>query len=112
MNNDLLERIKKEKQCDLLEQIKKEHQSDLLESALTVVIDDEIIKPELAESGMGTEGYYNLRYRRKDKNKRSCAFAVSLETFYGRGNDLEKNVYIVKNEAKRLMLEGELENDE
>jgi len=97
---------------DLLERIKKEYQNDLLESALTVVIDDEIIKPELAESGIGTEGYYNLRYRRKDRNKRSCAFAVSLDTFYGRGNSLEKNVYTVKAEAKRLMLEGELENDE
>lgn len=112
MNNDLLERIKKEKQRDLLEQIKKEHQSDLLESALTVVIDDEIIKTELEEGGMCTEGYYNLRYRRKDKNKRSCAFAVSLDTFYGHGNNLEKNVYTIKTEAKRLMLEGELENDE
>ena len=96
---------------DLLERIKKEHQIDLLESALTVVIDDEIIKPELAESGMGTEGHYNLRYRKKDKNKHSCAFAVSLDTFYGRGNNLEKNVYIIKTEAKRLMLEGEVEND-
>lgn len=86
--------------------------NDLLESALTVVIGDEIIKPELVESSLGTEGRYNLMYRREDKNKRSCGFAVSLETFYGRGNDLEKNVYIVKNEAKRLMLEGELENDE
>lgn len=100
MNNDLPERIKKELQCELLE------------SALTVVIGDEIIKPELVESGIGAEGYYNLVYRRKDKNKRSCGVAVSLETFYGRGNDLEKNVFIVKNEAKRLMLEGELENDE
>lgn len=97
---------------DLLESIKKEYQNDLLESALTVVIGDEIIKPELAESGMHTEGHYNLRYRRKDKNERSCAFAVSLETFYGRGNSLEKNVYTIKTEAKRLMLEGELENDE
>mgnify|MGYP000110495411 CR=1 FL=1 len=94
------------------ERIEREYRRDLLESALTVVIDDEIIKPELAESGMGTEGYYNLRYRRKDKNKRSCAFAVSLDTFYGRGNNLEKNVYTIKTEAKRLMLEGELENDE
>lgn len=97
---------------DLLERIKKEYQNDLLESALTVVIDDEIIKPELSESGMGTEGYYNLRYRRNDQNKRSCAFAVSIDTFYGRGNSLEKNVYTVKAEAKRLMLEGELENEE
>ena len=96
----------------IFEMLEKEYKHDLLESALTVVIDDEIIKPELTESGMGIEGYYNLRYRRKDKNKRSCAFAVSLETFYGRGNNLEKNVYIVKTEAKRLMLEGELENDE
>ena len=32
---------------DLLERIKKEYQNDLLESALTVVIGDEIIKPEL-----------------------------------------------------------------
>lgn len=87
---------------DLLERIKKEYQNDLLESALTVVIDDEIIKPELAESGIGTEGYYSLRYRRKDKNKRSCAFAVSLDTFYGRGNSLEKNVYTVKAEAKKI----------
>lgn len=109
MNNDLLERRKKELQCELLE---NEVRCELLESALTVIIDDEIIKPELAESGMGTEGYYNLRYRRKDKNKRSCAFAISLDTFYGRGNSLEKNVYTVKAEAKRLMLEGELENDE
>lgn len=96
----------------LLERIKKEHQNDLLESALTVIIGDEIIKPELVESGIGAEGHYNLMYRRKDKNKRSCGFVVSLETFYGRGNDLEKNVYLVKNEAKRLMLKGELENDE
>ena len=94
------------------EQMKKEYECDLLESALTVVIGDEVIKPELIESGIGTEGYYNLMYRRKDKNKRSCWFAVSLETFYGRGNDLEKNVYLIKTEAKRLMLEGELENDE
>ena len=86
--------------------------NDLLESALTVVIDDEIIKPELVDCGVGIEGYCNLIYRRKDKNKRSCSFAVSLETFYGFGNSLEKNVYIVKTDAKRLMLEGELENDE
>lgn len=96
----------------ITERIEREYRRDLLESALTVVIDDEIIKPELAESGMGTEGYYNLRYRRKDKNKRSCAFAVSLETFYGHGNSLEKNVYTIKTEAKRLMLKEELENDE
>lgn len=96
----------------ILERIEREYRRDLLESALTVVIDDEIIKPELAESGMGTEGYYNLMYRRKDKNKHSCGFAVSLETFYGRGNNLEKNAYLIKTKAKRLMLEGELENDE
>ena len=30
--------------------------NDLLESALTVVIGDEIVKPELVESGIGTEG--------------------------------------------------------
>lgn len=86
--------------------------NDLLESALTVVIGDEIVKPELVESGIDTEGHYNLVYRREDKNKRSCRFAISLETLYGRGNDLEKNVYLIKTEAKRLMLEGELENDE
>ena len=94
------------------EQIKKGYECDLLESALTVVIGDEIIKPELVESSIGEVGYYNLMYRRKDKNKYSCGFAVSLETFYGRGNDLEKNVYLIKTEAKRLMLKGELENDE
>lgn len=105
MNNDLLERRKKELQCELLE---NEVRCELLESALTVVIGDEIIKPELVRSGIGAEGYYNLVYRRKDKNKRSCGVAVSLETFYGRGNDLEKNVYIVITEAKRLMLEGEI----
>lgn len=93
-------------------QIKKGYECDLLESALTVVIGDEIVKPELVESGIGTEGHYNLVYRREDKNKRSCRFAISLETLYGRGNDLEKNVYLIKTEAKRLMLEGELENDE
>lgn len=96
----------------ILDRIAKEYEHDLLESALTVVIGDEIIKPELVESGIGTVGYYNLMYRRKDKNKCSCGFAVSLETFYGRGNDLEKNVYLIKTEAKRLMLEGALENDE
>lgn len=71
-----------------------------------------IIKPELAENTIFAEGHYDLTYRRKDKSKCSCRFAVSLETFYGRGNDLEKNVYLIKTEAKRLMLEGELENDE
>lgn len=96
----------------VFERVEREYKRDLLESALTVVIDNEIIKPELAESIVGTEGHYNLMYRRKDKNKRSCGFAVSLETFYGRGNSLEKNVYTIKTEAKRLMLEGELENDE
>lgn len=109
MNNDLLERRKKELQCELLE---NEVRCELLESALTVVIGDEIIKPELARSGIGAKRHYDLTYRRKDKLKRSCAFAVSLDTFYGRGNSLEKNVYTVKAEAKRLMLEGELENDE
>ena len=96
----------------ITERIEGAYRHDLLESALTVVIDDEIIKPELAESGMSTEGYYNLRYGRRNKNKRSCAFAVSLDTFYGHGNNLEKNVYTIKTEAKKLMLEGELENDE
>lgn len=86
--------------------------NDLLESALTVVIGDEIIKPELAENTIFAEGHYDLTYRRKDKSKRSCRFAVSLETFYGRGNNLEKNTYLIKTEAKRLMLEGEVENDE
>lgn len=94
------------------ERVEREYKRDLLECALTVVIDNEIIKPELVDSIVGVEGHYNLMYRRKDKNKRSCGFAVSLETFYGRGNNLDKNVYIIKTEAKRLMLEGELENDE
>lgn len=85
--------------------------NDLLESALTVVIGNEIIKPDLAENTIFSEGHYDLTYRRKDKNKRSCQFAVSLETFYGRGNDLEKNVYLIKTEAKRLMLEGELKDE-
>lgn len=97
---------------DLVERIQKEYQNDLLESGLTVVIGNEIVKPELVESSISAEGYYNLMYRREDKNKRSCGFAISLETLYGRGNDLEKNVYLIKTEAKRLMLEGELENDE
>lgn len=96
----------------VLDRIAKEYKHDLLESALTVVIGDEIIKPELVESCIGAEGHYNLMYRRKDKNKRSCGFTVSLETFCGSGNSLEKNVYLIKTEAKRLMLEGELENDE
>lgn len=86
--------------------------NELLESALTVVIGDEIIKPELVENRIFKEGHYDLTYRRKDKIKRSCQFDVSLDTFYGRGNSLEKNVYTVKAEAKRLMLEEELENDE
>ena len=94
------------------EQIKKGYECDLVASALTVVIGDEIIKSELVESGIGEVGYYNLMYRRKDKNKYSCGFAVTLETFYGRGNDLEKNAFLIKTEAKKLMLEGELENDE
>lgn len=58
------------------------------------------------------EGHYDLTYRRKDKSKRSCQFAVSVETFYSYCNTLEKNVYLIKTEAKRLMIEGELENDE
>lgn len=94
------------------EQMKKGYECDLLESALTVVIGNEIIKPELVESTIIPEVHYNLMYRRKDKNKCSCEFAISLETFYGRGNDLEKNVYLIKTKAKELMLEGELENDE
>ncbi|MBS5152142.1 hypothetical protein [Veillonella parvula] len=47
-------------------------------------------------------------YRRKDKNNRSCSVSVTLESLYGRGNSLEKNVYLIKTTAKQLMLEGEL----
>jgi hypothetical protein len=90
------------------EQIKNGYECDLLESALTVVIGDEIIKPELVESGIGAEGHYNLMYRRKDKNKHSCRISVTLESLYGHGNSLEKNVYLIKTTAKQLMLEGEL----
>lgn len=93
---------------DIPEQIKKEYERDLLESALTVVIGDEIIKPELVESCIGAEGHYNLMYRRKDKNKRSCGISVTLESLYGHGNSLEKNVYLIKTTAKQLMLEGKL----
>ena len=92
----------------ILDRIAKEYKHDLLESALTVVIDDEIIKPELVESCIGAEGHYNLMYRRKDKNKRSCRVSVTLESLYGHGNSLEKNVYLIKTTAKQLMLEGEL----
>lgn len=91
------------------DRIVKEYKHDLIESALTVVIGDEIIKPELVDSCIGAEGHYNLMYRRKDKIKRSCGFCVSLETIYG--DDLEKNVYMIKTTAKELMLKGEL-NDE
>ena len=93
----------------VLDTIVKEYKHDLIESALTVVIGDEIIKPELVESCIGAEGHYNLMYRRKDNRKRSCGFCVSLETIYG--DDLEKNVYTIKTIAKELMLKGEL-NDE
>lgn len=82
------------------EQMKKGYECDLLESALTVVIGDEIIKPELVESCIGAEGHYNLMYRRKDKNKRSCRVSVTLESLYGYGNSLEKNVYLIKTTAK------------
>lgn len=92
----------------ILDRIAKEYEHDLLESALTVVIGDEIIKPELVESCIGAEGHYNLMYRRKDKNNRSCSVSVTLESLYGRGNSLEKNVYLIKTTAKQLMLEGEL----
>ena len=92
----------------ILDRITKEYEHDLLESALTVVIGDEIIKPELVESCIGAEGHYNLMYRRKDKNKRSCSVSVTLESLYGYGNSLEKNVYLIKTTAKQLMLEGEL----
>lgn len=92
----------------ILDRITKEYEHDLLESALTVVIGDEIIKPELVESCIGAEGHYNLMYRRKDKNKRSCRVSVTLESLYGHGNSLEKNVYLIKTTAKQLMLEGEL----
>lgn len=90
------------------EQMKKGYECDLLESALTLVIGDEIIKPELVDSCIGAEGHYNLMYRRKDINKRSCAVAITLENLYGHGNSLEKNVYLIKTTAKQLMLEGEL----
>lgn len=93
----------------ILDRIAREYKRDLLESALTVVIGDEIIKPELVDSCIGAEGHYNLMYRRKDKSKHSCGFSVTLETLYG--DDLEKNVYTVKTAAKELMLKGEL-NDE
>lgn len=86
--------------------------NDLLESALTVVIGNEIIKPELVESGMHIEGEYTLTYRRKDKNKHSCAFYITQKTLYGYGNTLEKNVYLIKAAAKELMLKGELNYDE
>lgn len=92
----------------ILDKIFEEYKRDLLESALTVVIGDEIIKPELVESCMGAEGHYNLMYRRKDKNNRSCRVSVTLESLYGHGNSLEKNVYLIKTTAKQLMLEGEL----
>lgn len=92
----------------ILDRVFKEYKRDLLESALTVVIGGEIIKPELVESCIGAEGHYNLTYRRKDKNKRSCRFSVTLESLYGNGNSLEKNVYLIKTTAKQLMLEGEL----
>ena len=92
----------------ILDRIAKEYEHDLLESALTVVIGDEIIKPELVESCIGAEGHYNLMYRRKDKNNRSCSVSVTLESLYGRGNSLEKNVYLIKTTEKQLMLEGEL----
>ena len=59
-------------------QIKKGYECDLLESALTVVIGNEIIKPELEESTIIPEVHYNLMYKRKDKNKCSYGFAVSL----------------------------------
>ena len=86
----------------VLDRIVEEYKHDLIESALTVVLGDEIIKPELIES------HYNLMYRRKDKNKRSCRVSVTLESLYGHGNSLEKNVYLIKTTAKQLMLEGEL----
>lgn len=95
----------------ILDRITKEYEHDLLESALTVVICDEIIKPELVESCIGAEGHYNLMYRRKDKNKRSCGISITLESLYGRGNSLEKNVYLIKTAAKELMLKGELEDE-
>lgn len=92
----------------VLDRIVEEYKHDLIESALTVVLGDEIIKPELVESCIGAEGHYNLMYRRKDKNKRSCRVSVTLESLYGHGNSLEKNVYLIKTTAKQLMLEGEL----
>lgn len=95
----------------ILDRIVKEYKHDLIESALTVVIGDEIIKPELVESCIGAEGHYNLIYRRKDKNKFSCGFSITLESLYGRGNSLEKNLYLIKTKAKELMLEGELEDE-
>lgn len=95
----------------ILDRITKEYEHDLLESALTVVIGNEIIKPELVESCIGAEGHYNLMYRRKDKNKRSCGISVTLESLYGHGNSLEKNVYLIKTAAKELMLKGELEDE-
>nr|DAG16774.1 MAG TPA: hypothetical protein [Caudoviricetes sp.] len=96
----------------VLDRIVKEYKYDLIESALTVVIGDEIVKPELMESCVcGGNGRYNLVYRRQDKSKRSCGLAITLESLYGRGNSLEKNLYLIKTSAKELMLEGEL-NDE
>lgn len=92
----------------ILDRIAKEYEHDLLESALTVVIGDEIIKPELVESCIGAKGHYNLMYRRKDKNKHSYRTSVTLESLYGHSNSLEKNVYLIKTTAKQLMLEGEL----
>lgn len=93
----------------VLDRVVKVYTHDLIESALTVVIGDEIIKPELVESCICAEGHYNLMYRRKDINKRSCAVSITLENLYGCGNDLEKNVYLIKTSAKELMLKGELE---
>ena len=96
----------------VLDRIVKEYKHELIESALTVVIGDEIIKPELMESCVCVgDGQYNLMYRRQDKNKRSCGFVITLDSLYGRGNSLEKNLYLIKTSAKDLMLEGEL-NDE
>lgn len=87
----------------------KAYTKEQLSSALTVVIENRILKPKVTADSYCIMIEYNFRKGRKFKRLRQVISKMNMQNFNG---TMETYLYHVREQIKHLLIKGELNYDE
>ena len=87
----------------------KAYTKEQLSGALTVVIENRILKPKVTADYYCIMIEYNFRKGRKSKRLRQVISKMNMQNFNG---TMETYLYHVREQIKHLLIKGELNYDE